>query len=292
MRHMLFVVLLVAAVGCGNSGTAPDEQAVKPEADTVESTKAATVEPQAISQNQMQTGEPIVNSIGMNFKLIPSGEFLMGSPESEEGHDDDESEHRVRITKSFELGVHEVTQEQYEQVMETNWSEFKGPQNPVENVSWEDAVEFCRKLSELSAEKSAGYVYRLPTEAEWEYACRAGTKTRYSFGDSDVELGENAWCSENSGATTHPVSLKKPNAWGLYDMHGNVFEWCQDWHADYPSAAVTDDPTGPASGSYRVIRGGGWYSSADYCRSAIRVRDFPSERNDDVGFRVVRSSIR
>jgi formylglycine-generating enzyme required for sulfatase activity len=161
--------------------------------------------------------------------------------------------------------MYEVTQQQYEKVMGTNPSTTKGPQNPVEKVSWNDAVEFCRKLSALPAEKSAGYVYRLPTEAEWEYACRAGTQTAYSFGDSESELGDYAWYDKNAGGTTHPVGSKKPNAWGLYDMHGNVFEWCQDWYGSYPSGSVTD-PTGESSGSHRVVRGGAGTASP----SAVR----------------------
>jgi formylglycine-generating enzyme required for sulfatase activity len=156
-------------------------------------------------------------------------------------------------------------------------------------VSWDDAVEFCRKLSELPGEKSTGYVYRLPTEAEWEYACRAGTTTEYSFGDSKSELGDYAWYDKNSGKTTHPVGGKKPNAWGLYDMHGNVFEWCHDWYGDYPSGSVTD-PTGAASGSYRVARGGSWSLYSDHCRSANRSRSTPDSRH--LGFRVLRSSIK
>ncbi|MEO2029662.1 MAG: formylglycine-generating enzyme family protein [Fuerstiella sp.] len=170
-------------------------------------------------------------------------------------------------------------------------SEFKGAQNPVENVSWDDAVEFCRKLSELPAEKSAGYVYRLPTEAEWEYACRAGTTTAYSFGDSKSELGEYAWYRKNSGDTTHPVGGKPPNAWGLYDMHGNVLEWCQDWYEYYPSGSVTD-PTGAASGPYRVYRGGSWISRSGYCRSADRYGRAPDYRFSSGGFRVLRSSVK
>jgi len=225
---------------------------------------------------------PRKNSIGMQFKLLPGGTFTMG-----EGGE----AHKVTLTKPFELGVYEVTQEQYQKVMGSNPSGFKGPQNPVEQVSWNDAVAFCRKLSELPSEKSGGYVYRLPTEAEWEYACRAGTTTTYSFGDSESELGAYAWYIDNSGRTTHPVGGKKPNAWGLYDMHGNVFEWCQDWLGDYPSGSVTD-PTGAASGSARVYRGGSWDDYAGSCRSANRYRNSPEFRDDYLGFRVLRSSIK
>jgi formylglycine-generating enzyme required for sulfatase activity len=133
-------------------------------------------------------------------------------------------------------------------------------------------------------------VYRLPTEAEWEYACRAGTTTKYSFGDSESQLGDYGWYDKNSGGTTHPVGGKKPNGWGLYDMHGNVFEWCQDWYGDYPSGSTTD-PTGAASGSYRVYRGGGWFLISDYCHSAYRFRLTPDYRISYLGFRVLRSSV-
>jgi formylglycine-generating enzyme required for sulfatase activity len=176
--------------------------------------------------------------------------------------------------------------------MKNNPSNFKGAENPVENVSWEDAVEFCRKLSELPAEKAAGNVYRLPTEAEWEYACRAGTTTNFSFGDDESDFGDYAWCVENSANETHnsanethPVGDKLPNAWGLYDMHGNVLEWCQDWYGDYPSGSVTD-PSGATSGSNRVSRGGSWGYSAEGCRSALRYGGLPSFRYDYFGFRV------
>jgi formylglycine-generating enzyme required for sulfatase activity len=231
------------------------------------------------------------NSIGMKLRLIPAGEFMMGSPETESGRFDDETQHRVSITKPFYLGVTEVTQEQYQKVMGKNPSEFKGPQNPVERVSWAEAVEFCRKLSAMPAEKTAGHVYRLPTEAEWEYACRAGTPTAYSFGDDASRLGDYGWFEGNSDSSTHPVGEKKPNAWGLYDMHGGVYEWCQDRYGDYPSGSVTD-PTGAASGSIRVLRGGSWNSLARGCRSAFRFRFTPEVRSNFLGFRVLRSSIK
>jgi formylglycine-generating enzyme required for sulfatase activity len=151
-------------------------------------------------------------------------------------------------------------------------------------------VEFCRKLSELPAERSAGRVYRLPTEAEWEYACRAGSKTKWSFGDSESSLGDYAWYRSNSDSKTHPVGTKKPNAWGLYDMHGNVWEWCSDWLADYTTTAVSD-PTGPATGSFRVFRGGGWINTRGYCRSAYRYGLAPSLPGRHLGFRLAFSSV-
>jgi len=225
---------------------------------------------------------PRKNSIGMKFKLLPGGTFTMG---------DGNEAHQVTLTKAFEIAVYELTQEQASKVTEVNPSRFKGLQNPVEEVSWNEAVAFCQKLSELPAEKKAGYVYRLPTEAEWEYACRAGTTTKYSFGDSDSELGDYAWYDRISDKRTHPVGQKKPNAWGLYDMHGNVWEWCLDWHGGYPSGAVTD-PTGPSSGSLRVLRGGSWLHSSVSCLSANRRRGTPADRLWGLGFRVVRSSIK
>ncbi|MFT5328194.1 MAG: sulfatase activating formylglycine-generating enzyme [Planctomycetaceae bacterium] len=224
---------------------------------------------------------PRKNSIGMEFKLLPGGTFTMG---------EDKEAHQVTLTKPFEMAVYELTQGQASQLRKVNSSIFKGPENPVEQVSWDEAVALCRNLSALPAEKSSGYVYRLPTEAEWEYACRAGTKTGYSFGDSESELGEYAWYDDNSERTTHPVGGKKANPWGLYDMYGNVWEWCQDRHGDFPNGPVTD-PTGPALGSYRVERGGSWGNSARYSRSAYRDRYTPDYRGDDVGFRVLRSSV-
>ena len=221
------------------------------------------------------------NSIGMEFKLIPAGTFIMGDASGE----DDETPHEVTLTKPFKMGVHEVTQAQYEQVMGVNPSHFKGANKPVEMVSWEEAVEFCRRLSELPAEKAAGNVYRLPTEAEWECASRAGTNTKYSFGDDASDLEQYAWYYDNSDRKTHSVGGKKPNAWGLCDMHGNVLEWCQDWMGAYPSGNVTD-PTGPVEGSSPVIRGGSWTDPAETCRSAIRFWSVPSDRYRDLGFRV------
>ncbi len=248
----------------------------------------------------------VTNSIGMKLVLIPPGEFMMGSPETEADRDSSEEMlHRVRITKPFYLGMYEVTQSEYERVMGRNPSAFSSSGDrservsgsdtsrfPVETVAWKDAMEFCRRLSATDAERSAGRVYRLPTEAEWEYACRAGSNTKWSFGDSETSPGDYAWYSGNSDRKTHPVGQKKPNAWGLYDMHGNVWEWCQDWRdADYYAASPTDDPQGPSAGWLRVTRGGGGYYSARACRSAYRGRGTPDYRSRGLGFRLAFSPV-
>ena len=243
-----------------------------------------------------QTPKEITNSIGMKLVLIPKGTFMMGSPKSEEERQDDETQHEVTIGKDYYLGVYEVTQAQYEKVMGKNPSYFQGAvvgnENadlPVENVSWDEAVKFCKKLSDLPEEKKAGREYRLPTEAEWEYACRAGSKTAYSFDDEEGLLPEYGWFSRNSSDRTHTVGLLEPNAWGLYDMHGNVWEWCSDRQGKYPKGAVSD-PTGPKVGSFRVLRGGSWFLGAANCRSANRIRNDPSYRLYYYGFRVALSS--
>lgn len=199
----------------------------------------------------------ISNSIGMKLVLIHAGSFTMGAPVGELGREDNETAHEVTISKSYFLGVFEVTQDEYEKVMGSNPSEFKGAKNPVEKLRWDDAVAFCKTLSERMEEKAAERLYRLPTEAEWEYACRASSGAAYCFGDTTV--GEYAWFGEHPKSQTHPVGENKANRWGLFDMHGNVGEWCQDWYEPYPSGAATD-PKGPIRGSDRVYRGGYWHS--------------------------------
>jgi formylglycine-generating enzyme required for sulfatase activity len=201
----------------------------------------------------------------MKFVLIPAGNFMMGSPPDETGRWDYEGQvHNVKIQKPFYLGIYPVTQKQWRDVMGTSPSSFKGRYLPVEQVSWNDVQDFIKKLNE----KEGGSKYRLPTEAEWEYSARAGTTTRYSFGDDESILGDYAWYSDNSGSKTHEVGQKKPNPWGLYDMHGNVLEWVQDyWHDNYNGAPT--DGSSWESGSNRVVRGGGWYPDARSCRSAI-----------------------
>ena len=244
---------------------------------------------------QSQPPKEITNSIGMKLVLIPKGVFQMGSPESEKGRYENETQHEVTISKDYYLGVYEVTQAQYEKVIGKNPSLYQGAivgndnaDLPVDNVSWDDAVAFCKKLSELPEEKKAGRVYRLPTEAQWEYACRAGSKTAYSFDDEEGLLPVYGWFNRNSSNRTHTVGLLEPNAWGLYDMHGNVWEWCSDWYEEYPKGAVSD-PTGPKEGSNRVRRGGGWLNGAAICQSAYRSGDEPSDRRDDFGFRLALS---
>jgi formylglycine-generating enzyme required for sulfatase activity len=243
------------------------------------------------------------NKVTMKLILIPPGKFMMGSPEGErlkaaeelkrvlkldepvaeivKWMADEGPQHEVTITKPFYMGVYEVTQEQYEQIIGKNPSSFKGVKNPVDTVSWDDAGEFCKKLS-----AKTGKTVSLPTEAQWEYACRAGTKTRFGYGDNDADLGGYAWDSSNSDSKTHPVGSFKPNAFGLYDMHGNVWERCGDWYAASYANAKNQDPTGPDSGTYRVLRGGGWDGGPLNCRSANRTRISSDARDDSVGFRV------
>ena len=226
------------------------------------------------------------NGVKLDLVLIPAGEFLMGSPDADVAASRDEKpQHRVRITNPFYLGKYLVTQQQWEAVMGGNPSRFKGPRNPVEQVSWDDCQVFLEKLN-AKAGKEPGK-FALPTEAQWEYACRAGSGGRYCFGDDESRLGDYAWHSMNAGDRTHPVGEKKPNAWGLYDMHGNVWEWCADWYdGRYYTTLPSDDPTGPTGGSYRVCRGGCWYYPSWHCRSAYRFTSEPGVKDDALGLRV------
>ncbi len=255
----------------------------------------------------------VTNSIGMKLVLIPPGEFDMGSTEEEVECDWESAmrrgdravirflqehlpsqtpRHHVQISRAFYLCFTEVTQEQYERVMGTNPSKFVGdPKRPVESVSWDDAAEFCVRLSDKD-----GKVYRLPTEAEWEYACRAGSVTKWSFGDSESGLNQYAWYTDCSGGTTHPVAGRKPNAWGLYDMHGSLWEWCADWCGEaYYSSSPAVDPLGPFVGESRVLRAGAWSSVAAFTGSAIRSWGLPQQSfansgtGSTIGFRVARA---
>jgi len=202
---------------------------------------------------------------------------------SNDGVANEKPVHEVTLEQAYYLGKYEVTQEQWVEIMGENPSYFKGDNNPVEYVSWNDVQEFVKKLNA----KEGTDKYRLPSEAEWEYAARAGTTTAYSFGDSSSILGDYAWYSGNSGSKTHPVGQKKPNPWGLYDMHGNVWEWCQDsWHSDY-EGAPTDGSAWDGSSSSRVSRGGSWDFNAGNCRSAYRYGLYPDYRGGSFGFRLL-----
>jgi formylglycine-generating enzyme required for sulfatase activity len=240
---------------------------------------APTASPQPVETQPSRQSDSFLNSIGIKMVPIPGGTFEMGT---NVGPGDDKPVHSVTLS-AFEMSATEITQGQYKAVMGTNPSMFTGDDNlPVENVSWNDAVAFCRALSQKT-----GGEFRLPTEAEWEYACRAGTTTVYNLGDAESDLARAGWYNSNSNSTTHPVGQKTPNSWGLYDMHGNVWEWCNDWYATYSSDSVTN-PTGPSTGSSHLRRGGCWHNYAWFCRSANRGGGAPAEGGSDyTGFRVV-----
>ena len=246
-------------------------QSLEPEEDSFEQSEE--------SFNHQILTETLPGGITLEMIKIPAGSYLMGSDES----DSEKPQHQVNL-QEFYLGKYPVTQEQYQAIMGINPSHFKdNPKNPVEMVTWDNAQEFCQKLSEKTGKK-----YRLPSEAEWEYACRAGTQTRYYFGDNEEQLEEYAWYYGNSDSTTHPVGQKKPNNWGLYDMSGNVWEWCEDgWHKNYQNSP-TDGSSWNDNHSQtkrRVLRGGSWLSYPWACRSAFRNNS--DDRYNNNGFRVV-----
>lgn len=225
--------------------------------------------------------------------FIPPGTFRMGSPTNEVDRDANEGpQTAVTISRGFWMGKYELAQKDYQAVIGSNPSWFLGDSNhPVEQVSWNDATSYCNQLTQQ--ERNAGRiptncVYRLPTEAEWEYACRAWTSTRFNYGDDlgYTNANQYEWDFDNSTNQTHAVGQKQPNPWGLYDMHGNVFEWCQDWYGPYLGGSATD-PQGPATGLYRVHRGGSWTYYAWHCRSAFRDYRLPGSGYYSVGFRVV-----
>jgi len=286
---VLYLTLTLAAcAGCGESESTPsDADAAQPRPDAAQT------------------------PIPEGYVRIEPGEFTMGSPEDELGRfGDDETQHRVTVTRAFALKATEVTQAEWRAVMGTDPSGFAdcGETCPVEMVSWFDAVDYVNRVSDAEglprcyaddADRTFAWLdctgYRLPTEAEWEYAARAGTQTAYHTGvntqtgcSDDPNLNLAGWYCGNSGDTTHPVGQKQVNAWGLYDMHGNVWEWVHDWGAAYPAGAVVD-PAGPASGEARVYRGGSWSFDAQYARSAYRSRFTPADRFNTLGFRPSRS---
>jgi formylglycine-generating enzyme required for sulfatase activity len=257
--------------------------------------------------NSPEKTTPSIQSIrttsGIEMVFIPAGEFLMGS---DRGEADEKPAHQAHVN-GFYMDKFDVTQKSYEALMGTNPSKFKGPDKPVERISWLNAVKYCNARSLKEGLKPCYDLdtmacnfdadgYRLPTEAEWEYACRAGSTTEYFFGNDPALLREHAWFKENSGETTNPVGQKRPNAWGLYDMHGNVSQWCNDFYAeDAYRQSGADDPRGPATGEKRVLRGGSWRSEAGQCRSSARSAETPGFADvcfgyETYGFRCVREA--
>jgi len=247
---------------------------------SAEAAKAAQMELAKSLGKVMEAKIDLGKGVKLEMVLIPAGKFMMGSPASEVGRKDNETQHEVTLTKPFYMGKYEVTQEQWQAVMGNNPStRTKGAKLPVTDVSWNDCQDFSKKLNV----RMNGF-YRLPTEAEWEYVCRAGTTTVYSFGDSLTKADGNI-----DGDSSKVVGSYKPNAFGLYDMHGNVWEWCEDWYGDYPEGAVID-PKGIATGGTRVMRGGAFYIfGVSKARSSLRLNHSPTLRSNYVGFRLVRN---
>jgi formylglycine-generating enzyme required for sulfatase activity len=276
MRYAILATTFLAAVGVAIGLADARSSATQPT--TSSSVDTVTVD--------------LGNAISLKLARVPTGKFLMGSTPAEQnlfkdGFKDESPQHEVTISKSFGIGVYLITQEQYQQVMGNNPSKFKAPLNPVENVSWNDAVEFCGKLS-----AKTGKVFRLPTEAEWEYACRAGSPTAYGNGDTIEDLKKVAWCSYDgkwgSAKAPKPVGSLAPNAWGLYYMHGEMWEYCSDWYApDAYANAKPVDPHGPDAGTQHVVRGGPWNDFPRDCRSAKREKRPPEKKSFSSGFRVL-----
>ena len=278
----IFSLLLSVALSAGCSGTVVAQQ--------VETQRLAPAKEQASAVAAEGHPQEVINTLGMKLLRIPAGTFTMGSPASEEQRYDGETQHQVTLSKPFSMGRTEVTQGQWKKVMGTEpWKGEdyvrEGDDYPAVYVSWDDAVAFCKKLSAME-----GRTYRLPTEAEWEYACRGGTKAAFSFGGDEADVGKYAWFDGNAWEINekyaHRVKQKRPNPFGLHDMHGNVWEWCSDWYDAYPSTPLRD-PQGPDSGSFRVLRGGSWLLGPNDCRCARRYYNAPESRHSGSGFRLV-----
>lgn len=302
MKHKLFLSLLLALfplfllaqLPVTRSSTKPKakpktEQAAKPtpaKKQTNQSSKPNNGQRSNAASSSTSTAKLNLKNLTSNMVYVPGGTFTMGAT-SEQGSDADSDEkptHSVTVS-SFYICKYEVTQALWKAVMGSNPSSFKGDNLPVETVSWDDCQTFIRKLNALT-----GKNFRLPTEAEWEFAARGGNNSRgYKYAGSN-NIGDVAWYDDNSGDKTHVVGTKSPNELGLYDMSGNVWEWCQDWKGSYSSASQTN-PTGASSGSDRVLRGGGWHGDGEYCRSSCRVKMRPDSHNNGRGLRLVLSQL-
>jgi len=305
MKRVLIVAPLliwIGSMGCGDGSpvSAPSEK--MPAGKLTVSSRAVAGECNRpgcrpgfaqIPQRGDELAVDLPGGAQMKFAWVESGTFQMGSPESEPGRYEREGpQHEVALSRGFYLGKTEITQEQWASVMGTTpWSGQdyvqSNPNHPAVYISWDDMQLFIDKLNAAAGEA----IYRLPSESEWEYACRAGTETRWSFGDAESQLDAYAWYRDNTWDAglqyAQPVAAKLPNPWGLYDMHGNILEWCQDWYGDYPNFAQID-PTGPATGTYRVLRGGYFYYFARSTRPAYRVSSLPDFRDYYIGARLLR----
>ena len=276
---MAFLPIVAFAQGAGGQVRRPVKK--QQTTSTAPEKKRQTPKKDSEQKPSKPSNEAIIQRLVKNMVYVEGGTFTMGAT-SEQGSDAESDEkpiHQVTLS-SFSIGKYEVTQEEWEAVMGNNPSSFKGSKRPVERVSWNDCQEFIRKLNTMT-----GKHFRLPTEAEWEYAARGGNKTiGYKYAGSD-NFDRVAWCNNNSGDTTHDVGQKSPNELGLYDMSGNVWEWCADWYGSYNSNSQTN-PSGPSSGSYRVRRGGSWINSAWCCRVSYRGRSSPGSTSYDLGLRL------
>ena len=303
----LLLTMLLLQVGCPTEQPAEDEGPIAPVPAPGEKTAAPTVqEPAATAPQTPPAGPPRhpapppdaagqgdrwINSQGMEFVFIGPGQFLMGSPEDEEARRPDETQHQVVLTGGFWIAQAEVTQKQWMEIAGYTNARFRGPDLPIDSVSWDDAKDFCRRLG-----ANEGRTYRLPTEAEWEYACRAGTRTPFGLGRTITSTVANIDGTKEYGDAprgflrnkTTPVKSFPPNEWGLYDMHGNAWELCADWYGeDYYENAPEQDPKGPEIGERRVVRGGSWRGPASLARAAHRHRAPPDYRHFYFGFRPV-----
>ncbi|MBL8816274.1 MAG: formylglycine-generating enzyme family protein [Planctomyces sp.] len=263
--------------GCSSDSAVDPSQATTTE---VTPTEPVSFESIPLSKDSSYESPPIpagteagevreFTALKIRFCWCPSGTFLMGSPPDALGSERNEQQFEVTLSKGFWIQQTELTQAQYQALMGVNPSHFRGDSNPVESLTHMDAREFCKRLSQLPPEQKSGNLYRLPTEAEWEYACRSGSTTSFCFGDDESLLAEYGWFNGNAARTTHPVGTRKPNAWNLYDMHGNVAEWCNDGYAEYPTTPQTD-PIGADVSDQIVVRGGGWFFVPQNSRSAHR----------------------
>lgn len=275
LAAMLFVGLMVTGVMAQNNDNLTLRKTTKPINNNNQSTANSLFASDVLT----------INAGGVSFDVVrvKAGTFVMGCTDNLGGdcEGDETPSHRVTISKDYYIGKFEVTQELYEAVMGYNPSNRKSPNLPVENVNYNDAIEFCAKLSRMTGRR-----FTLPTEAEWEYAARGGQKATTTKYSGSSNLNDVAWHEDNSGSRMHPVGTLRPNELGIYDMSGNVWEWCLDWYGDYSSSSQTD-PTGPITGSSRVQRGGGWYFQGSFCRVVNRSHDDPDNGDAYSGFRVV-----